>query len=79
MLWSSREGSRRVKGEGRAGSGQPGRHDVGMAVRRPSSSCVQGTATRGGVEKLQRGTGAEWIGGAVRERRVAGGLALGRR
>ena len=65
-----------VKGEGRAGSGRPGRHDVAVAVQRPSSSCVQGTTTRGGVEKLQRGTGAEWAGGAVRARLAAGGVGV---
>jgi len=40
---------------------------------------VQGSATRGGVEKLQRGTGAERAGGAARARLVAGETARGRR
>ena len=53
------------QGRGSGGRGRPGRHDVAVAVRRPSSSCVQGSATRGGVEKLQRGTGVEWDGGAA--------------
>ena len=38
------------------------RHGVVVAVRRSTSTCAQWTATRGEVEMLQGGTGAERAG-----------------
>ena len=65
--------------------GRPGRHGVAVASRWPSSASTPWIATRGEAERLRSGTGAglgeprdgeaAWPGG----RRVAGGLAHGRR
>jgi hypothetical protein len=80
-MWSSREGSRRVKARGRARHGRSGRHGVAMAPRQPFLASAPWIATRGEAEKLRRGTGAEragarrgrgsWLG----KRRAAGGSA----
>ena len=74
---SSREWSRRVKGEGRARCGRPERHDVAVALRRPTSACAQGTAPRGEAERIGGRFGrTRWRGGGFGRggRRVAGGL-----
>jgi len=76
MARSSREWSRRVKGEGRARCGRPERHDVAVALWHPSSACAQGAAPRGETERI----GAVWESPVAWRRfgrggrRVAGGL-----
>ena len=69
---SSREGSRRVKGEGRARCGRPERHDVAVALRRPFSTCAPGMAPRGEAEMLQENQGRGESRGSARGRRRDG-------
>ena len=69
MARSSREWSRRVKGEGRARCGRPERHDVAVALRRPFSTCAPGMAPRGEAEMLQENQGRGESPGSARGRR----------
>ena len=53
---SSRERSRRPRTREGARCSRPGRHGIAVAVRRPSSSSVQGMTTRVGVQQLREET-----------------------
>jgi len=69
-LWSSREGSRRVKAREWAWRGRQSLHGVAVAPRRQSSACAHGVAPRGEAERVavaglgEPGGGeAAWPGG----------------
>jgi hypothetical protein len=52
-LWAPKEDPRRSRTRDGSRRGRPGRHDVVVAVRRPSSVSAPWIATRGEAEKLR--------------------------
>jgi len=78
-LWSSREGSRRVKAREWAWRGRQSLHGVAVAPRRQSSACAHGVAPRGEAERVgwvrfgANPVPGRWPGRASGARREAGG------